>query len=146
METKGREVSLKFSENGNVISETLSCSKDAEKIFRALMVDIDIYESFIVLYLDNENKVIAWMRHSSGGITFTVVDPRIIFAAALKCLAVNLMVCHNHPSGKLKPSQQDIEITNRIKSIGDIHMIKLLDHLILAPDGGYYSFADEGLI
>lgn len=82
---------------------------------------------------------------SSGGISGTVVDLRLIFAAALKANAVSLIMIHNHPSGQIKPSEADKQITRKVKEAGRILDIALLDHLIITPDI-YYSFADEGAI
>ncbi len=82
---------------------------------------------------------------SSGGITGTVVDIRLLFAVVLKSISVGIILCHNHPSGKLKPSETDIQITRKIKNASEYLDIKLLDHLILTPDGSYFSFADNGL-
>jgi DNA repair protein RadC len=86
------------------------------------------------------------LRLSRGGLTGTVADPRILFATALKSLTVGLIAGHNHPSGCLKPSYQDIELTRKLKEIGKFHEITLIDHLILSPHSGFYSFADEGLL
>jgi DNA repair protein RadC len=89
--------------------------------------------------------VLCLFNVSSGGITGTVADPRLIYTAALKVNAVSLILSHNHPSGALKPSRQDEELTQKIKSAGAFLDIKVLDHVILSSEG-YYSFADEGLI
>ena len=82
---------------------------------------------------------------SKGGVTGTVADPRLILAVALKTAACSIMLCHNHPSGNLKPSRQDEELTYKIKKAGRYMDIKVIDHLVL-DDDGYYSFADEGMI
>jgi DNA repair protein RadC len=83
---------------------------------------------------------------SQGGLAGTVVDPKVVFAAALKARASSLILAHNHPSGNLKPSQADTDLTNKIKQGGELLDIAILDHLILSPEGGYFSFADEGLM
>ena len=80
-----------------------------------------------------------------GGITGTVADPRLILAAAIKSLSVGLVLCHNHPSGNLRPSRADEELTLKIKEAAKYHDIKVLDHIILSSEG-YFSFADEGLL
>ncbi|MBD0333245.1 MAG: JAB domain-containing protein, partial [Chitinophagaceae bacterium] len=90
-------------------------------------------------------RVLCLFNVSSGGITGTVADPRLIYTAALKVNAVSLILCHNHPSGSLKPSRADEELTQKIKSAGAFLDIKVLDHLIISSEG-YYSFADEGLL
>ena len=81
---------------------------------------------------------------SKGGITATIADIRIILSVALKTLATGLILAHNHPSGNLKPSEADVNLTNKIKEAAKLMDIQVLDHLILA-DGGYYSFSDEGI-
>jgi len=103
------------------------------------------HEEFWVLYLNNANKVIAKNQLSKGGMTGTVVDVRIIFKSALESGAVGILLCHNHPSGNLKPSEVDIEITKKVKTAGKSLDINVLDHLIITQNG-YYSFADEGIL
>lgn len=105
----------------------------------------DFVEQFKVLLLNRANKVIGLVNVSSGGVTGTVADPKIIYVAALKANACALIIAHNHPSGNLKPSRADEELTQKIKSAGLFLDIKLLDHLILSSEG-YCSFADEGLL
>ena len=83
---------------------------------------------------------------SQGGITGTLIDLRILFAVILKSLSVAIILTHNHPSGKLVPSEADKQLTNKIKNASKLFDIKLLDHLILIPDGDYYSFSDNGLL
>ncbi len=101
-------------------------------------------EEMIVLCLNNSNKVLGFHKISSGGMTATIVDIRMIFTIALKSCATAIIVAHNHPSGKLIASQADKDITKKLKSAGEILDIKLLDHLILT-DTGYLSFQDEGI-
>jgi len=103
------------------------------------------HEEFWVLYLNNANKVIAKNQLSKGGMTGTVVDVRIILKSALESGAVGILLCHNHPSGNLKPSEVDIEITKKVKTAGKSLDINVLDHLIITQNG-YYSFADEGIL
>jgi DNA repair protein RadC len=106
---------------------------------------IHIQERFVVMYMNKANKVLGVFPMSVGGISGTVADVRLILAVALKTGATNLMLCHNHPSGSLEPSFADLDLTNRVKEGALLLEIKLLDHLILAPEEGqYYSFADEG--
>jgi DNA repair protein RadC len=85
------------------------------------------------------------MDVSSGGITGTVADPRIILAAAVKCCAVNIILAHNHPSGSLKPSRADEQLTVKIKEAARFLDITVLDHIIVSTEG-YFSFAEEGLL
>ena len=100
-------------------------------------------EYFKVLFLNQSNQVLGYTLISEGGITETCADVRIILQAALLTNSVALILAHNHPTGNLKPSRQDMEITKQVKDAAQIMRIKVLDHLILT-DAGYYSFADEG--
>ena len=103
------------------------------------------HEVFAVLFLNRSNKVNHFQIVSEGGITGTVADPRIILKKALEENAVNIILCHNHPSGSLKPSKADEELTYKIKEAAKYFDIKVLDHVIVSDDG-YYSFADEGIL
>lgn len=125
----------------------IASSKDAYDILVAIWDEgkMDLVEQFKVLFLNRANKVLCIYNLSSGGITGTVADPRLIYSAALKVNAVSLVLCHNHPSGALRPSRQDEELTQKIKGVGAFLDMKVLDHLIVSSEG-YYSFADEGLL
>ena len=90
-------------------------------------------------------KVLVIYEVSTGAITGTVADPRVIFAAALKANATAIIISHNHPSGNLKPSRQDEDLTQKIKYAGEFLEIKLLDHVVVTNEG-YFSFSDEGLL
>jgi DNA repair protein RadC len=103
------------------------------------------HEVFAVIYLNRSNKINDFKIISEGGITGTVADPRIILKKALEQDAVSIILCHNHPSGSLKPSKADEELTYKIKEAAKYFDIKVLDHLIVGDDG-YYSFADEGIL
>jgi len=103
------------------------------------------HEVFAVLYLNRANKINHFEIISEGGITGTVADPRIILRRALEEDAVNLILCHNHPSGSLKPSRADEQLTSKIKEAARFLDITVLDHIIVSDDG-FYSFADEGLL
>lgn len=102
-------------------------------------------EEMIILCLNNSNKVVGFYKISSGGMTGTVVDVRMIFTIALKSLATSIIIAHNHPSGILMASDADKAITKKIKEAGKFMDINLLDHLILT-DESFLSFADEGLL
>jgi len=102
-------------------------------------------ESFVVVYLNRANHIIRQEVISEGGITGTVADPRIILKKALDHHAVSIILCHNHPSGNLKPSKADEQLTNKIKNAASFLDIQVMDHIIVS-DEGYYSFADEGMI
>jgi DNA repair protein RadC len=103
------------------------------------------HEVFAVIFLNRANKINDFKIISEGGITGTVADPRIILKKALEEDAVSIILCHNHPSGSLKPSKADEELTHKIKEAAKYFDIKVLDHLIVSDDG-YYSFADEGIL
>ncbi|MDZ4794155.1 MAG: DNA repair protein RadC [Bacteroidota bacterium] len=103
------------------------------------------HEVFAVLFLNRANKINHFEIVSEGGITGTVADPRIILRKALEQDAVNIILCHNHPSGSLKPSRADEQLTSKIKEAARYLDIAVIDHLIVSEDG-YYSFADEGLL
>lgn len=119
-------------------------SRDAEAILRShWSEDIELLEEFIILFLTRANKVKGLFRVSRGGTAGTVVDAKIIFAAAIKAMANSIILAHNHPSGNLQPSQADLDLTRKLRQAGEVLDIAILDHLILAPECGYYSFADE---
>jgi DNA repair protein RadC len=103
------------------------------------------HEVFAVLFLNNANKILNTEIISEGGYQGTIVDSRIIFKLALLCNATQIILCHNHPSGKVNPSQSDIKITAQIKEAANFLDIRLLDHIIVSKEQ-FYSFANEGLI
>tara|TARA_Y100001933_G_scaffold232760_1_gene251567 strand:- start:1051 stop:1500 length:450 start_codon:yes stop_codon:yes gene_type:complete len=107
---------------------------------------MQLQETFKIVLLNNSNKVKGICQISQGGISGTLVDMRILFATVLKSLSVGIILAHNHPSGKLEPSKADISLTKKIKKAASVFDIRLLDHLIFAPDGDYYSFADNEII
>ena len=102
------------------------------------------HEEFWIIYLNNSNKVISKSQLSKGGITGTLVDVRLVFKTALEMGAIGLILCHNHPSGTLVPSDADKQITRKLKIAGDSLEIKVLDHVIIT-ETSYYSFVDEGI-
>lgn len=119
-------------------------SRDAYWVLEANWSDqIGLIEEFNILLLDRSNRVMAMCPISKGGVSGTVVDLKIVFAAALKGRASSIIMAHNHPSGNLSPSQADIDLTKKFKQAGEILEVQVLDHLILSPDGNYYSFADD---
>ena len=130
---------------GTIINKpALKESRDVALFMQSRLKDQN-QELFAVIFLNQSNKVNHFEIVSQGGITGTVADPRIILKKALEKNAVSLILCHNHPSGSLKPSNADQELTTKIKEAAKFFDIKILDHLIVS-DEGYYSFADEGLI
>ncbi len=120
-------------------------SSESADIFRASFEDgeIEFQEYFKIMYLDRGHKVNGIHTASIGGIETTIIDIKVIFTGALLAKASAIIVCHNHPSGDLRPSPQDDSITRRIAEAGEILSIKLLDHIIITEDG-YFSYADEG--
>lgn len=140
------EISISYS-SMNHFKQKVSSSLDAYNLLLNCwsVNTIEIQEEFKILLLNNSNEVLGIYPMSKGGITGTVVDLRLIFAVVLKCNATGILLAHNHPSGKLKPSEADISITKKIKSVASIMDICLLDHLIITKNG-YYSFIDEGIL
>lgn len=124
--------------------QTITNSSDVASYLQAEMGH-KLLESFVVVYLNRANKIIRQETISDGGITGTVADPRIILKKALDHHAVSIILCHNHPSGNLKPSKADEQLTNKIKNAASYLDIQVMDHIIVSEEG-YYSFADEGLI
>lgn len=122
----------------------VASSTDVANYLQTLLKDYK-HEVFAVLFLNRSNKINHFQIISEGGITGTIADPRIILKKALEEDAVSIILCHNHPSGSLKPSKADEELTFKIKEAARYFDIKVLDHLIVSDDG-YYSFADEGLL
>ena len=122
----------------------LSTSRDFAGYLQSLFQDHS-REIFAVAFLNQANKINHMEIVSEGGITGTIADPRVILKKALEENAVSLILCHNHPSGSLKPSRQDEEITKKIKEAAKYFDIKVLDHIIVS-ETGYFSFADEGIL
>lgn len=140
------EITLKYKGNKSELKQITEPSEAAE-ICRMCFDEgkIDWVEEFIVIALNRANKVIGFYKVSSGGISGTVADPRVIFQFALLSSASGIIISHNHPSGNLKPSQEDIQITEKIRDAGKLLDIKLFDHVIVT-DQSYLSFAEEGLL
>jgi DNA repair protein RadC len=122
----------------------ITSSKDVANLMQPIIGDLE-HEEFWVLFLNNSNKVVAKSQISKGGLTATIVDIRLVFKRALELASVGIIVCHNHPSGKLQPSNADKQLTQKIKEAGSTLDIKLLDHLIIT-EKEYFSFADENLL
>jgi DNA repair protein RadC len=107
--------------------------------------DLEIFESFFILLLNRQNKTIGYAKISQGGVAGTVVDAKIIIKYIVDTFASAVILCHNHPSGNLNPSNQDLEITKKLAQAAKLVDSQVLDHIILTPDS-FYSFADNGLI
>ncbi len=138
------ELGRRRKDQGLKVHPKISSSKIAYDLLTPVFMDLD-HEQFWVLYLTNANRVIHQSCISTGGITGTVVDVRMIFSEALHKRATGIIVAHNHPSGQLRPSNNDRVITKQLVNAGKVLNINVLDHLIYT-DAGYYSFADEGIL
>ncbi|MBL7731309.1 MAG: strawberry notch C-terminal domain-containing protein [Chitinophagaceae bacterium] len=141
------ELAVSYTRSGKRLFGKITSSKDAADFIRETFGEgqVELQEQFIVLYLNQANEIIGYYKHSKGAINATVADIRIVLATALKALAVSMVIAHNHPSGNLKPSRADEQLTDKIKQGSSLMDIKLLDHIIVTKEG-YYSFADEGLL
>jgi len=120
----------------------ISSSIDVFEYFAGILSDSN-YESFYILMLNRANKVIREIQISEGGLSGTVADPKKIFKLALEQNASAIILCHNHPSGNIKPSDADIKLTHKLKNAGEMLDLPVIDHIILGEEN-YYSFADEG--
>lgn len=142
-----REVKLSYVKEhqlSEVNKAKIRSSSESAKILRSIWADdLDMIERAYVLYLNNASQVVSVSMVSMGGITGTVVDPRIVFATALNCLATSIIIAHNHPSGNISPSMADNQLTKKVQEAGRVLDIHLLDHIILTEDS-YYSYCDEG--
>ncbi|MDX1942876.1 MAG: DNA repair protein RadC [Saprospiraceae bacterium] len=119
-------------------------SRDAYDVIAPILMDLP-HEEFWILLLNRANKVMSREQISLGGVAGTVVDAKIIFRKAIEGMASSIILVHNHPSGNLQPSQQDIDLTKKLRKAGETLDISVLDHLIIA-ESSYFSFADENLI
>ena len=149
MNTKVNEIKLCYKDRVTISNcPKITCSQDAANIYYSNCDknEIQLQECFKVMLLNNSNIVKGICQVSSGGINATLVDLRIMFALILKSLSTAIIVCHNHPSGKLKASEVDKKLTSKIQKACDFLDIKLLDHIIINSEGNYLSFADEGIL
>lgn len=126
------------------MKRTITTSRDASNLFIGFLADIP-HEEFWIAYLNRSNKLIEKSLLSRGGISGTVIDVKLIMKKSVELLASSIIVCHNHPSGNLKHSNEDLKITRKIMGASEMLDVKLLDHIIVAGNN-YFSFADEGLI
>ncbi|MBP6335216.1 MAG: DNA repair protein RadC [Bacteroidia bacterium] len=124
--------------------EKISTSKDVVAIFQPILGDL-LHEEFWILFLNRANRIIGKQQISTGGMSGTVADPRMIFKSALDKKALAIILCHNHPSGNTQPSEADMSLTKSLHAAGKILEITVLDHIIITQSG-FYSFADEGNI
>jgi DNA repair protein RadC len=139
------EITLQF--HKTTVFGQVKRTEESAALIRSLFSEgsIELQEQFFILYLNKKLDVIGFYHHAKGGIDASIVDVRLILSAALKSLSSSIIIAHNHPSGQLKPSNPDIQITEKIKSAAKLMDIQLLDHVIITKEG-YYSFADEGLL
>lgn len=140
------EVQIKY-KTGNVQRQKIEGAEDSYNVFRGIFDDdtIDYDESVFVVFTNRALYTIGYFKVSQGGLSGTVVDPKKIFSVALQSGATGLIIAHNHPSGNLKPSVEDKELTTRLQQGAKILDLTFYDHLIITSDG-YYSFNEQGLI
>ena len=138
------EIGRRRAMESTVVRAQLKNAEDIYAIMHPIMQDLD-HEEFWVLLLNNRAALIKKVRMSMGGITQTAVDVRQILRTALLANSTSIVVCHNHPSGSLNPSKDDVYLTECIKQAAQTMNIRLIDHVIIT-DGNYYSFADNGKI
>lgn len=124
--------------------QQISSSRDAFEILQPHLSDLQT-EEFWAIFLNHQNKILYKTCLFRGGIASSVADVRVVFKTALEHFSTQIIVAHNHPAGSLKPSKEDINITQKIKDAGKLLDIDLLDHLILTQNN-YYSFKDEGIL
>jgi DNA repair protein RadC len=143
--TQLKKYTLK-SEKSDFLNVKITKSSDIAEFTRNFYSDdISIYESFFIAFLNNQNNTIGFCKISQGGITATVVDPLIVAKFVIDSLSKNIILVHNHPSGTLKPSQADKNITKEIQDGLKMFGVRVLDHVILTEDS-YFSFADNNLM
>ncbi len=139
------EVQLSYRRKNQFITHKITSSQSANECIRKIFLPEQICyrEHMYTLYLDNSNNILGYHLLSIGGITGTLVDIRVLMQGALLTNAVGLLLFHNHPSNKLKPSNADRKLTDKIIRSAEALDLKVLDHLIITEDS-YYSFADNG--
>ena len=129
-----------------ITATPISSSKNIQTLAKKLYSDdLEIFESMFLVCLDRANTPTAFIKISQGGVSETSCDVKLLAKYAIDTLSSSIILVHNHPSGNLKPSQSDINLTKKVKNALDLFDIKVLDHLILTVNG-YYSFADEGIL
>ena len=138
------ELSRRRNESESRLEVPLNSSKATYAYMRPALLDLPV-EQFWIILLNQSLRPIRKIKICEGGISHVVVDVRVLFKEALSELATSIVLVHNHPSGKLTPSQEDISLTRRVVSAGELLQIRVLDHLIFT-NNGYYSFSDEGAL
>lgn len=144
MENVITEIQVSYNTNSRV-KQKITSSASAYEILKSNWNEgrLELQEEFKVLLLNRANDVLGIYNMSMGSVSGTVVDIRLLIAVALKCNASGILICHNHPSGNLNPSDADIEITKKIKQASELFDIKMIDHIIITHLG-YYSFLERG--
>ncbi len=146
--TKVSEVQLSYKTTVKASERPqINTSEDVHRVLQSNWnyETIEFIEEFKIILLNRANRVLGIVPISVGGTAGTIADPKVIFVSALKCNAASIILCHNHPSGNLKPSNADLELTKKLKSAGQFLDLPVLEHIILTNEG-YLSFADEGLM
>jgi DNA repair protein RadC len=138
------ELGRRRKDSGIEKKAAIKSSNDAYNVISDVLSDLP-HEEFWVIYLNKKNEVVKKENISKGGIDSTIADTKIIFKHAIEQLASAIILCHNHPSGNLKPSNADIKLTKKLKETGIMLDTPVLDHLIIG-EKDYFSFADEGII
>jgi len=141
------EVKVRLTRGKVVAKNKISSSEDAVSILKKFITrsKIETQEFAVAMFLNNNSNVLAVYQFGMGGITATVMDERLLMAAALKLGATGIILCHNHPSGQLRPSEADKTVTAKIVKIANLHNMSVVDHIIVTKDG-YYSFAENGIL
>lgn len=138
------ELSQRRRQQEAVVLDKVGSSKSIFELMQPILGELP-HEEFWSIFLNNSNKILAKSQISKGGITGTLVDVRLVFKTALEIGATAVILCHNHPSGALKASDADKQITRKLKAAGEQLDIKILDHVIVT-ETGWLSFADEGFL
>ena len=138
------EIGRRRGETESAIPEVLTCSRDIYNVMRRHLMDLN-HEEFWIILLSQSSKVLGKELISKGGLNSTVADPRIIYYTAVQHQASSIVLVHNHPSGNLKPSRDDIFLTRKMVEAGKLLDIKVVDHVIIT-DKGYFSFGDEAML
>lgn len=149
MRNEVNEIKISYCEKLGIIdSEPLNAPyKIAELLYQNWDKDtIGLQETFKVLLLNQGNKVKGIYQASTGGLTGTLVDIRLLFAVVLKSVSTSIIITHNHPSGTKRASEADEKLTRKIKKAAELFDIKVLDHIIILPNGDYFSFSENGMI
>lgn len=145
--TSLQEIKVDYARNykGEAVCHSSHAAELCRQAFNQTHASIDLKEYAFIILLNRSNCPIGYYKLSEGGVSGCVVDPKIAFSVALSCLACGIILCHSHPSGSLKPSTADTELTRKFKASGELLDITLLDHIILTSES-YCSYADEGLL